>query len=106
MKLKVSSAAFSLAFCLGYVVAFVTNAPLFRYYPLPHEWAWGAGDAIARPGPVIVWYGLLTSATLLAAVAALVIPDRWIMTLFRGWLWVWPGAAVVASAVLLRAFFH
>ena len=81
------------------------NLPLFRYYPLVQRWAWGTADAVARPGPAIVWYGLLASAILAALGMALIVPDRWTMALCRGWLWLWPCAAVAACAVMLRAYF-
>lgn len=41
MTLKLSPPVFSIAYCCGYALAFRWNQPLFRYYPVPHEWAWG-----------------------------------------------------------------
>jgi hypothetical protein len=105
MRLALSPATFSVAFCMAYVAAFLMNLPLFRYYPVARQWAWGAADAVTRPGPTIVWYGLMASALLAALGVALIVPDRWTMASCRGWLWIWPYAAVAACAVLLRAFF-
>lgn len=105
MKPRWSSSVFSVAFAIAYAGTFIANAPLFRYYPVPREWAWGAADAIVRTGPVITWYGLLAMATLVAVVAAIAVPDRWMMRACRGWLWAWPVAAVLTCLVLLRAFF-
>jgi hypothetical protein len=105
MRIQWSPVAFSVLFCVLYVVAFVTELPLVRYYPVAREWAWGATDDIARPGPVMVWYGLVATAALIAGVAAFFIPHRRIAATLKGWIWVWPCAAVVACLVLLRPLF-
>lgn len=105
MRIGLSPATFSISFCASYVALFFAGKPLFRYYPVAHQWAWGAADGITRPGPTMVWYGLLAGATLIATLAAMVIRDQWLMALFRGWLWVWPAAAICVCFFLLRALF-
>ena len=92
-------------YCMAYVTAYATSRPLFRYYPVPQQWAWGAADGSVRPGPVIVWYGLVASSALIGGVGAVFLRDRWIAAILRNWLWVWPYAAVGACLFLLRPFF-
>ncbi len=112
MTLKLSPPVFSIAYCCGYALAFRWNQPLFRYYPVPHEWAWGAADSMTRPGPSMVWYGLVASAvlfavaaTLIAAVASTMIRDKASLPSFRGWLWLVPWGSAAYCAFLLRLFF-
>ena len=112
MRLRISPVAFSTAYCAGYVLAFRFNRPSFRYYSVPHEWAWGAADGVARPGPPIVWYGLVVSAalfatavTLMAAVPASIWGDKLPRFNPRGWLWLGPWLAAGYCAFLLRLFF-
>lgn len=105
MKPKVSPAAFSIAFCVGYMGLFALNKPPFLYFPVVHLWAWRAAAVPAHPGPAIAWYGLLVGAGVIAGLASLVVRDRWLMSSNRGWLWVWPTAAVTGCVILLRAFF-
>lgn len=105
MKIRWSPVAFSVLFCVFYVVAFAAELPLFRYYPVPREWAWGPTDGIVRPGPGMAWYGLVASASAAASIGAFVVRERWIAAALRNWLWVWPYAAVVACLVLLRPLF-
>lgn len=103
-KLRVSPAVFLIVFCCAYVVAFAMNWPLFRYYPLHGEFAWGPGDR-AGAGPAMIWYGQLCSAAVIAVVPALVVPDSAVPNIFRGYLWVFPIAAMAACGFLLRALF-
>jgi len=103
-KLRLSPAVFLVAFCCAYVVVFSMNWPLFRYYPFHGEFAWGPGD-LPGAGPVMSWYGLLCSAAAVAIVPALVVPDRAVPSIFRGYLWLFPLAAMGACGFLLRTFF-
>lgn len=103
--MRASPVVFSVVYCCGYALAFRLNRPLFRYYPVPHRWAWGATDAVVRPGPPIVWYGLVVSAALIAAGATALWGDkRPRPTLQRG-LWLAPWLAAAYCAFLLRHFF-
>lgn len=118
MRIKLSPVVFSVGYCGGYMLAFRLNMPLFRYYPVPHRWALGASDGIVRPGPPIVWYGLVVSATLMACAATLIAAaapmivartasgtDRLHPTILRGWVWLTPWSAAAYCAFLLRLFF-
>jgi hypothetical protein len=112
VTLRLSPPVFSVAYCCGYALAFRWNRPLFRYYPIPHQWAWGAADSTVRPGPPIVWYGLVASAVLFAVAATLltaavfaIIGDRWPRPSARGWLWLVPWGAAAYCVFLLRLFF-
>jgi hypothetical protein len=112
MTLKLSPPVFSIAYCCGYALAFRFNQPLFRYYPVRHQWAWGATDSMVRPGPPMVWYGLVASAvlfaaavTLIAAGASAVIGDKGSLPSARGWLWLLPWGSAAYCAFLLRLFF-
>jgi hypothetical protein len=113
VRLKLSPAVFSISYCCGYALIYKWNLPLFRYYPVPHQWARGATDLIARPGPSMVWYGLVASATLIATtptlivgVAATLLDKKWRMPSFRGWLWVAPWLVAAFCVYLLRVFFR
>lgn len=105
MKLRFSPVVFSSLYCISYVAAYVGGWPLFRYYPVPREWAFGVSDSVVRPGPVIVWYGLVASAALVALIAAVLVPDHWLATGLRNRLWILPYAAVAACLYMLRPFF-
>ena len=110
--MKPSPAVFSLAYCCGYALVFRLNLPLFRYYPVAHQWAWGATDVVVRPGPAVVWYGLVVSAALiagsamfLAAVATTVSGDRRPLPTLTAGLWLGPWLAATYCVFLLRHFF-
>ena len=112
MRVKLSPAVFSIAYCCGYALAFRFSWPLFRYYPVPHQWAGGATDALLRAGPPIVWYGLVvsaalsaTAATLIAAGVTTVLGGRLPLPTLRGWLWLGPWLCAMYCAFLLRLFF-
>lgn len=95
---------FSVAFCCAYVAVFALNLPLFSYYPLHGQFAWGRG-VLHSVGPAMAWYGLMTSATLIAGLVALCVPDRSIERVLRGYLGVFPVVAMASCAWLLRHFF-
>lgn len=105
MSLRGSPVVFAALYCVAYVLVFVFDLPLVRYYPVPQEWAWGPADAVVRPGPAMAWYGLMASAALVAAPGAFLVRERWVLALCANRLWLWPCAAVVACIVLLRPFF-
>jgi len=99
-----SPAVFLIAFCCAYVFVFAMDWPLFRYYPLHGDFSWGV-RTVGSIGPAMTWYGLLCSAAPLAAIAAVIIPDRVAQHLLAGYLWLFPCVAVLACAYLLRVFF-
>ena len=110
--MKLSPAVFTTVYCAAYAAAFRLNRPLFRYYPIPHQWVSGATGADVRPGPPIVWYGLVASAALvataamcIAAGATALVKDKWRVSGLRGWLGLTPWVAAAYCAFLLRLFF-
>jgi len=103
MKVRFSPAVFLVAFCCAYIFVFANDWPLFRYYPLHGEISWGR--TLHGTGPAITWYGLMTSAAIFASLLAICIPDRVVDRLFRHYLWLFPGAAMLACIFLLRHFF-
>ena len=119
MRPRFSPVVFSIGYCCGYALEFRWNLPLFRYYPVPHQWAWGATDEIVRPGPPIVWYGLVASASLVAAAASIIAAgvtmmatgranrgERLPLPTLHGWFWLGPWLAAAYCAFLLRLFFR
>ena len=100
-----SAAAFSLAYCCGYVAAFALDLPLFLYYPMEGRfaWNWAPFDSV---GPSMAWYGLMASACLFALPVSLVAPERRVFAALRNLLWTVPVAALLCCAYLLRVFFQ
>ena len=52
MRLRFSPVAFSMVFCCIYVAAFTLNLPLFLYYPLHDNLAWGL-HPLSGAGPAV-----------------------------------------------------
>ena len=100
---RFSPSLFAVAFCCAYACAFAFDAPLFVYYPLHGEVSMGH-PLLQGIGPAMAWYGLLASAGIAATVLAFVIPERASAPL-RGYLWLFPCAAMLVSAFLLRTLF-
>jgi hypothetical protein len=102
----VKATAFSAAFCCAYVWALTTNHPLFLYYPLHGAFRWGTQPLLIPQanGPAMAWYGLVATAGLIAAVAAVFFPRRLSGTL-APYIWLFPLGAMLACAFLLRRFF-
>jgi hypothetical protein len=105
MNIRPSPVAFSILYCVAYVAAYVGGRPLFLFYPLRRQWVWGSAPDPTQPGPVIVWYGLVASAVLVAGVGAFLVRDRWLIAAMRQWLWIWPYAAIGVCLYMLRPFF-
>lgn len=105
MKLSWSPRAFSILFCVAYVAVFATETPLFRYYPVNGEWAWGPSDTATHVGPGMAWYGLMASAALVALVGAFLVSDAWLAARLKSAQWIFPYAAVAGCVFLLRAYF-
>lgn len=105
MSPRLSATAFSLAYCAAYAAVFALDAPLFLYYPVEGRfaWSWAPLDAV---GPAMAWYGLMASAAAVALPAALVVPERRAIAALRNLLWLFPAAALLVSAWLLRVFFQ
>jgi hypothetical protein len=105
VKLKFSPAVFSCVFCIAYVCLFAVNEPMLKYFPMTHQWTFGASEPIVKAGPVIVWYGLVASSSAIALVGAVIVADSWFMSWSRACLWLWPCASAAACLYLLRVFF-
>lgn len=105
MTSRLSATAFSLAYCAAYAAVFALDVPLFLYYPVEGRlaWAWAPFDSV---GPSMAWYGLMASATVAALPVALLLPERRVMAALRNLLWLFPAAALLVSAWLLRVFFQ
>jgi hypothetical protein len=101
--MRFSPSVFAVAFCCAYIYVFAANEPLFLYYPLHGQFTWGH-QLLKGSGPAMAWYGLMASAGIVSTVLALVIPERAIGRL-RGYLWLFPCAAMLASVFLLRKLF-
>ena len=104
MRARFSPVSFAVVYCCVYAAAYWFNYPLFLYYPLHGDFTWGP-VVMKNAGPAMVWYGLMADALIAATVLALVIPDRVFDRLFRNYLWVFPSAAMLICAYLLRNFF-
>lgn len=104
MIARLSATTFSLAYCAAYAAAFALDAPLFLYYPVEGRlaWAWAPFNSV---GPSMAWYGLMASAAVVALPVSLLVPERRAMAALRNLLWLFPVAALLASAWLLRVFF-
>jgi hypothetical protein len=104
MRLAFSPVTFAIAFSLTYAAVYWFNLPLFVYYPL-HGFASFGPVMLKNAGPGMVWYGFMADCFIVATILALVIPDRWPDRLFRNYLWLFPGAAMLVCVYLLRVFF-
>ena len=104
MRLRFSPVAFSMVFCCIYVAAFTLNLPLFLYYPLHDNLAWGL-HPLSGAGPAMAWYGLMADAGAVGSLAAIAISDRALVAALRNRLWLIPCAAMLICVFLLRHFF-
>ena len=104
MKLRFSPLVFMAAYCAAYVAVLATDFPAFRYYPLDGAIAWGPAPQEGH-GPGMAWYGLMVNAAIAAALLALFVPQSALAWL-RNRLWLFPTAALLASAYLMRIFFQ
>lgn len=95
---------FTVSYCTAYALVFLLDKPLFFYYPVPKRFAWG-WEPLTGVGPGIVWYGLMASAVLIALFFSAVVPDKVIDRTVSNSVWVFPVAAMVISALLVRKFF-
>ena len=103
MKIQISPAAFTIAFCCTYALVFAMNRPLFLYYPLHGNFNWGA-HVTKGIGPAIAWYGLMADAGIVALLAALCVPSR-VLNSTHNYVWVFPVGAMLVAVFLLRRLF-
>jgi hypothetical protein len=91
-------------FCGAYVFVFARDLPLFRYYPLRGVLNWGPAN-LDGLGPAMAWYGLMCSAAAIASLAAVLVPDRVVLNVMRGYVWLFPLATMLVCVFLLRQLF-
>ena len=103
-KLRFGPTTFAIVFCCIYAVVFAINSPLFLYYPLHGEFHWEP-QATTGAGPEMAWYGLMAKAAIVAAVAAICVPDRLLGKMFRNFVWLFPTATMLVCVFLLRQLF-
>jgi hypothetical protein len=105
--MKFSPVTFSLVFALAYAAAFWFNQPLFLYYPLHGDVTLGpfGAAALKNAGPAMAWYGLMADAAIAATISAFLVPGKILERFFRNYLWLFPVAAMLICAYLLRNFF-
>jgi hypothetical protein len=99
--LRFSPVIFIVAFSCAYGAVFALNKPLFFYYPLHGDFSWGS-KVTTGIGPAMAWYGLMASAGIIALLVSICIPDRAAERVVRGYLWVFPCAAMLTCVFLLR----
>ena len=99
-----SPSAFLIGYCCGYAFVLAFNFPLFSYYPLHHQFSWGRGTLL-NAGPAMAWYGLMSSALIVALTVSWLIPPRIVGKLGTAYLWSLPAAAMLVTVYLLRHFF-
>lgn len=104
-KSRFAPAIFMIVFCCVYAFVFAMDWPLFRYYPLHGDFNWGP-RYIKGVGPAMAWYGLLSSAGIVALLASMVVPDGPAQKLLRGFLWAFPCGAMLTCVFLVRQFFR
>lgn len=105
MKPRFAPAVFLVVFCCVYVIVFALDRPLFRYYPLHGAFSFGSAT-LTGAGPAMAWYGLVAGAGGVAALTALIIPNRMLDTPLRNRLWLFPLATMLSCLYLLRIFFR
>ena len=104
MRLRFGPVTFAVVFCIVYAAVFAANLPLFLYYPLHDQFAWGIAP-LKGAGPGMAWYGFMTDAALVGGIAAVLLPDRFADRMFRNFLWLFPCGAMLACVYLVRPFF-
>jgi len=95
--------AFSLAACIAYTFAYYFDWSLFRYDLAESQLHFTSSAASA--GPPILWYGWLALAILAGAVVAWVLPARLAAHLSPDFLWLIPGALILAALMYEMRWF-
>jgi hypothetical protein len=91
-----------MVFGAAYGLAFYYDFGLFRYYPDVNQFHWMASP---ESGPVILWYGWLTTAALFSAGVALVVPRQLSERIPPTWVWLVPTLTTLAILVYERRWF-
>jgi amino acid permease len=108
--------AYGTAFAVLYVVALKLDLALFTVYPSlgvvllgTHHSRDVADPSMGFLAPAMYWYGWTATAALGALVFGLVaalVPERWTLWFWPGWLWVVPAAAMSACVYLTLPWFR
>jgi hypothetical protein len=105
MKLTRLFPVFSAAFAVIYPVALYYNWAAVTYQPAMGEWDLGA---VTKSGPPMFWYGIVVTAFIGALVVAIVsafLPEAATRRVWRGFTWLFPVAAWIFIAYILRPYF-
>jgi hypothetical protein len=97
---------FAVVYAIAYLVAVENNYALFTYHPAIGEF--GALAEPSRDGPAMYWYGWMSTAGIIALVAATLarfIPQRLVQRVSAAWSWLVPIASMIAFIYILRGFF-
>jgi len=104
MRRYISPVAFSVAYCIVYIVVLSLDAPLFRYYPQAGRFHFGSGS-VKGLGPAMAWYGLMAYAAIAGLLVGLVDRNETLAGLLRNRLWPFMFAALLACLYLMKHFF-
>jgi hypothetical protein len=102
--IPLSPSAFSVVYCVAYIVVLSMDAPLFRYYPLVGQWSW-AWKPLAESGPGMAWYGLMALAGLIALPVAILWGGIRLRSPLQRLAWVPGVVAMLGCVYLMRMFF-
>jgi hypothetical protein len=100
-----SARLFSLLFGLGYAVAVYVNYPLFRYYPLIHQFTLHDLPG-TQQGPAMAYYGWIAIAAIPALLISAVVPKRWGNRIPAMVFWILPFVMLAAAYYREQSWFH
>jgi len=107
---------FGASFAVLYVIALKWDVALFTVYPSlgivvlgTHHSRDVADPALSFIAPAMYWYGWTATAAagaLVAGLLAVPIPGRWAQSIWPGFLWAIPAAAMSACVYLTMPWFR
>ena len=97
---------FAVVYTVAYVIAVWKNYALFTFHPTPMSVGWG----VQKPfdGPAMYWYGWISTAAIVAAVAcaiAYVVPESVASRVSPAWSWAAPVGVLCFFAYMLSGYF-
>jgi hypothetical protein len=98
-----SAPVFSTVFGVTYLVCFLYDVALFRYYPQVTEFH--LGEQPASLGPPILWYGWVGMSAMVSLVIAMLLPSRIAARIPSVACWIVTGVVVLVMLVLERRWF-
>ena len=106
-KFGVFAIVFAITYPIIYLVAFELNFAAFTYHSAIDEW--GLGPNKPRNGPVMYWYGWITTSVVLAFLVAMIVaylPESLTRRVPPSSAWVVPFAALLtACGLMVRMYF-